>query len=187
MIRRGERRAGASPPQQAGGLLRPSPRLRRIYYDSPRRVEPGHFLVSVIRGGEALGSVYMVRAVRRSPTKRFRKYLRVLAFGRGASIPEDAVVLVYAQETDASVLGTVEGDAMKHAVKIDNAEVDQDEALGRAGAHLAHVLVVRDNWSPEINAWQSIMNALSALAYVALAAELRARDREDAGLHVRNS
>ena len=60
-------------------------RPARLYYDSPRGVEPGHFLRS--NGG----SLYLVRAVRRSPTVRFRKYLTVARLGR-ADPPPDAVV-----------------------------------------------------------------------------------------------
>lgn len=59
----------------------------RLYYDSPRRVEPGQFILS--NGG----SVYLVRRVRHSPTIRFRKYLDVLRFDP-TQVPTDAVVHV---------------------------------------------------------------------------------------------
>lgn len=57
----------------------------KLYYDSPHRVEPGEFIIS--NGG----AVYLVRRVRHSPTKRFRKYLDVLRFDP-RQVPPGAVV-----------------------------------------------------------------------------------------------
>jgi hypothetical protein len=56
-----------------------------LYYDSPRRVTPGHFLRS------SGGSVYLIERVRSSPTRRQRKYLDVLRYDP-AQVPVDAVV-----------------------------------------------------------------------------------------------
>ena len=55
-----------------------------LYYDSPRHVAVGDFIRS---NGE---SVYLVDHIRRSPTKRFRKYLNVLRFDP-KQVPADAV------------------------------------------------------------------------------------------------